>query len=437
MKPDAWVERLFLPVDAASVVIFRVAFGLVMAWDQLHYVLGGRLDYRYLQPLFLFKYPGFQWVERGDEAFMKLVFWALFALALAIAAGVWYRLAAAAFFLGYLYVFLLDAASYNNHNYLVCLLAFVLIFIPAHRPPTVPAWGLWLLRFNIALPYFFGGLAKLNHDWLARAQPMRLWLTTGGVEESHRIALLQKPWAAYFFSWGGLLFDLAIVPLLLVGRTRPAAFVVAVGFHLNNVFMFDIGFFPWLMIGATTIFFPPDWPRRLGLMRKPAKKAPPKGKKAKPPETRPNRLAVAALAAYVGVHLVLPMRHLAIPGNVDWTEEGHRFAWRMKLRDKRGDIRFTVVDKATRRARVFDDHESILTSRQRLHMTQDPDMIRQFARVLGDKMRERGSGDIEIRAQTMLSLNGREAQPLIDPEVDLAAASPTWGRADWIVPLEN
>ena len=36
-----------------------------------------------------------------------------------------------------------------------------------------------------------------------------------------------------------------------------------------------------------------------------------------------------------------------IPGNVDWTEEGHRFSWRMKLRDKRGDVRFVAYDRTT------------------------------------------------------------------------------------------
>ena len=32
---------------------------------------------------------------------------------------------------------------------------------------TVPIWTIWLLRFQIGVPYFFGGIAKLNPDWLA------------------------------------------------------------------------------------------------------------------------------------------------------------------------------------------------------------------------------------------------------------------------------
>ena len=34
-------------------------------------------------------------------------------------------------------------------------------------------------------------------------------------------------------------------------------------FHLSNAFLFRIGVFPWLMIGATTIFLDTGWPRHL------------------------------------------------------------------------------------------------------------------------------------------------------------------------------
>ena len=64
----------------------------------------------------------------------------------------------------------------------------------------------------------------------------------------------------YLISYGGLLFDLLIVPLLLWRRTRPLAFLVALAFHLTNWYLFNIGIFPWLMIAATLLFFPPSWP---------------------------------------------------------------------------------------------------------------------------------------------------------------------------------
>ena len=449
---DTYLARLFAPVDAASVVVFRVVFGLAMWWDLLYYVVAGRLRYRYLEPVFLFKYPGFAWVERGSEEFMTFFFLALSTTALLIALGLWYRFATVVFFFGYCYMFLLDAASYNNHNYLVCLIALAMIFVPAHcdgsfdarrrprlRSTTIPAWGLGLLGFLIGLPYFYGGLAKLNYDWLMRAQPMTLWFSTGGVEPAYQIPILQTALAGYFFSWAGMVFDLAVVPALIWRRTRPFAYAAALLFHLNNAFMFAIGFFPWLMIGATTIFFSPSWPRRFGLMHRPAKKKrPAKAYKAQqpapPPE--PHRGVAVALAVFVIVQLLLPFRHVLYPGHVDWTEQGHRFAWRMKLRDKRGDLRFYAFESRTRKAMLIEDYNAILTPRQRRRMRLDPDLIRQFARVMADRFRQNGQ-DVEIRVQTNISLNGREPQPMVDPEVDLATLRPVFGRADWIVPLEN
>ena len=87
----------------------------------------------------------------------------------------------------YAYQFLIDEALYDNHDYLIVLLGLLLAVVPAHRffsldarrrralaSETVPRWALWLLRFQIAVPYVFGGLAKLDADWLLRAQPMKM-----------------------------------------------------------------------------------------------------------------------------------------------------------------------------------------------------------------------------------------------------------------------
>ena len=58
------------------------------------------------------------------------------------------------------------------------------------------------------------------------------------------------------------MLDLLVVPLLLWRRTRLFAFAAAIVFNLINAVIFDIGIFPWLMLGALLIFFPPDLMRR-------------------------------------------------------------------------------------------------------------------------------------------------------------------------------
>jgi hypothetical protein len=352
------------------------------------------------------------------------------------------------FTLIYAYQFLIDEALYDNHDYLIVLLGLLLAVVPAHRffsldarrrralaSETVPRWALWLLRFQIAVPYVFGGLAKLDADWLLRAQPMRIWLANPGPGE-WRVAAMREPWVAYALSWSGMLLDLLVVPALLWRPTRRFAVAAVLAFHLLNSQLFEIGVFPWLMICATVLFVEPDWPRRARLLprrRGPAPAAEPVAVGRLSPAAR---LGAASLALYVALQLLVPLRGLLYPGDVDWTEEGHRFSWRMKLRDKRGELRFVAVDVASRSAVVLTGVESVLTTRQRLAMLHDPEMIRQFAHRLAQGMKEQGRGPMEIRVATSLSLNGRAPQPMIDPEVDLAAVPASLGPADWIVPLE-
>ncbi len=339
-----------------------------MLWHVLQYLVGGRLERHYLSPFLLFKFFGFEWVDRLPPAAMQLHFILLAVAAILIALGLFYRIACAYFALGITYVFLLDEAAYQNHTYLICLLAILMFFVPAHREfsldalrrpalraQTVPAWALWLLRFQVGIPYVFGGIAKINGDWLLRAEPMRLWLEQGteGPMGGH---FPKGMAAAFFLTWSGMLFDLLIVPALLWRRTRWIAVGLGMGFHLLNSQLFSIGVFPWLMIAATTLFFEPDWARRVGLIPRGKVAGKQVGKKTRkghdgvpsaapaPPPPPLGRLGRIALAAWVGIQLLLPLRHFAYPGNVDWTEEGTRFSWRMKLRDKQGPVRFTAID---------------------------------------------------------------------------------------------
>ena len=274
-----WRERLWEPVDASSVVFFRVTFGILMCIHVLGFFEPGKIERFYLAPSILFKYYGFSWLEPWSLTGMRLHFAGLALCAVGIALGFCYRWAAAGFCLGYLYVFLLDEATYNNHDYLICLLAAVLFVVPAHRTlsldarrrpawrsETLPAWSLWWLQFQVAVPYVLGGVAKLNYDWMVRGEPIGMWLrTVDGAEGSFDLEWFRAPWAGHAFAWGGMVFDLAIVPLLLWRRTRVLAFLGATAFHLSNSQMFKIGIFPWLMIGASTLYFVPDWPRRRGL----------------------------------------------------------------------------------------------------------------------------------------------------------------------------
>ena len=439
-----WLERLFAPVDIAPLVYLRIVFGGVMLWEVFRYFEHDWIG-RYFSPSdFHFTFYGFEWVRPWPGNGMYLHFAALGVAAVCIAAGFFYRIAAALFFAGFTYIFLLAEAHYLNHFYLICLISFLLIFVPAHRSCSLdvqlgrversdwaPAWSLWLMQAQIGIPYFFGGIAKLNSDWL-RGEPMRMWL---GERADYPLIgpYFHNEWVVYFFVFGGLLLDLLIVPALLWKRTRILAFLAASSFHLLNAWLFRIGIFPWLMLASSLVFFPPSAARRiLHALRLPIGQRPDRDRMILP---QGGKLVVAGLLGlYLGVQVLMPLRHFLYPGVVNWTEEGHRFSWHMKLRDKEGEAVFQVRDPKTGKTWKVDPTRH-LDSWQSSKLAKHPDMILQYAHYLAEQKRRQGIPDVEVRAKVFVSLNGRKPQRIVDQSTDLAKQKRSLAPARWILPL--
>ncbi|MHC4108371.1 MAG: HTTM domain-containing protein, partial [Planctomycetota bacterium] len=159
MRARELISRLFDPVDIASLVLFRIMFGAIMLWEVWRYFDHGWIRRYYIEPVFHFKYYGFGWVKAWPGDGMYWHFVAMGLLAAFILSGFLYRLSTALFFLAFTYVYLLDQARYLNHFYLVSLISFLMIFVPAHRALSIdawlrpgirrditPAWSIWILR---------------------------------------------------------------------------------------------------------------------------------------------------------------------------------------------------------------------------------------------------------------------------------------------------
>ena len=267
-------HTLFTPIPKGSIVFFRVVFGLILFWDVCVFFGNGWIDIYFINPIFYFKYYGFSWVHPWSGDGMYYHFVAMGFCALCIACGFLYRFASVFTFLLFTYMFLLDQTRYLNHFYLIVLVLCIMIFVPANRAFSIDAllwpklkekpihrWTVWLLRFQLGCVYIFGGIAKINPDWL-RGEPMRQWL--GDMAHFPVIGnFLASEFTTWTFSYGGIFFDLGIVWLLLYKPTRTLGLLLVCFFHLTNVILFHIGIFPWLMLFATLLFMPADWPHRV------------------------------------------------------------------------------------------------------------------------------------------------------------------------------
>jgi hypothetical protein len=462
---NALVARLFAPVDNSSIVFFRIAFGLIMFWEANRYLKFGWVASTYIDSPILFSYVGFEWVKPWPGIGMYLHFYGLAILSICIMLGFWYRISAVLFFLGFTYVFLLEKANFLNHFYLVVLLSFLLIFVPANqsfsldarrnpaiRSSTAPTWALAILATQFAFVYFYGGIAKLNSDWLG-GEPMRTWLAN---ETQFPIIgrWFTEEWMVYFFSYGGLLFDLLIVPALLWKKTRWYAVAAGVFFHLSNDEIFSIGIFPWMAMAATVLFLPPDLPRRIYEHFSNARLAQhqkTRGRRKQavvetaaipdgdvPFTQRPlvQRATIVLLAVYLAIQVLVPLRHFLYPGSTAWTDQADKFSWRMMLNSKVGEISFNIVDPATGESWVVDP-DTYLSNLQETKMKAQPDLILQFSHFLAAEWQADGYENVEVFADTAISLNGRDPQPIVDPTVNLAAEELTLAPADWITPLEG
>lgn len=432
---------LFFPISVLPMVCFRVLFGVIMLWEVGRYFQNGWIDRYYIQPSFFFTYAGFDWVKPWDGNGMYLHFYILGLLAGCIALGLFYRLSMALFCVGFLYVFLLDQTNYLNHFYLIILMSFLMIFVPAHtrfsvdvllrpqlRADFAPRWTYWILVAQLGIVYFYGGLAKLNTDWL-HGQPMHLWLS-----ENQDFPLIGRyfgdMWMAYLFSYGGLLFDLLIFPILLWRRTFLLGLLLAGGFHFTNAQLFNIGIFPYFMLASLVLFVPSAWWNKFGQQGTDRIYAVPTK------TTTSHRITTGFLTLYFAFQLLFPLRHHLYDNNVSWSEEGHMFAWHMKLRDKEVlALQITVID--TYSETQWEVHlPDYLTERQIQQMSDRPAMLLQFAHHVAAMMEQENGFEVAgIYAIVVVSLNGHPPAYLIDPRANLAEAEQDFLKtASWIMP---
>lgn len=430
----------FSKIPIAQLAIFRVGFGLLLFLEAVGAVLTGWVSTAMIQPQINFSFiPFYPWLQPLPGEGMVYYYLLMGVLGLLVMVGLWYKPAMLGYFIMWTIAYWMQKSHYNNHYYLISILTGIAVFMPANRffsldvkyglvkeRQWTEAWTATILVGLLLIVYTAASLAKIQPDWL-EGKPLQIWFSA----KAHYWLLgpiLQERTLHLLLAFGGILFDGLIIPALLFKPTRKPAIAFALMFHIFNSIVFQIGIFPYLMLFMSVFFFPPQRVHNF-FFRASTLREPPVS------ESRYSKLTVAGVVLFFAVMVWLPIRHHLYEGDVNWTESGHRMAWRMMLRHKEGRANFEIVMPDGQRQ--WHNPAGMLTPKQLGILGTKPDVVWQYAQYLKEEYRKRGE-EVEIYAHVSASLNGRPMQPLVDSSVNLA--NEPWRyftTQSWIVHHEN
>jgi hypothetical protein len=445
-------EHLFEEVYAAPLGLFRIAWGVIMfyffgrlcLWTDMVHI-------KYVNPIFHFKYPGFEWVEVLPPNLMYVLVYAGVVLSILVGMGLFYRFASIALAMVYCYVFLIDVTYWNNHYYAYALISMFFAISDAHQAYSldkirlklsglIPRWQLYLFKFQFVVVYFYGGLSKLqNKDWLTNISGYVL------IENS----FIQKGWAAnhhivypfgMMITWGGLFFDLTIGWLLLWRRTLWLALILAIGFNVSNAIFLHIGSFPYTMLASFILFVSPDRVQNF-IDKRLKRRSTPKEEifiTVTKPHLLRQYLMLLGFTFYVSFQILFPFRSWWYDGSVFWTKEGKLCSWHMMSGSSYIVASFDLVETQKGTNLEYSSSplvaEKYLSKKQVQTMGKWPFLIPQFAKFLKKEAEYAGFKNIKIYGRILVSRNKRPLIHIVPPDIDLASlTAKKWGHNEWIL----
>ncbi|WP_025741294.1 HTTM domain-containing protein [Aquimarina pacifica] len=417
---------LFTKIDNSALIIFRVFFGFLIAAEAIGAICTGWVRKAFVDPEFTFPFIQFDFLQPLPGNGMYFYFAIMGIFGILVMVGYKYRWSMIGYTIMWAGVYFMQKSSYNNHYYLLLLLCMMMSVLPAGnyfsldvklnpalKKISMPRWCVLTIIAQLWIVYTYASIAKLYPDWLSYRVAKNLM---AGRAHYHFVGdILQEHWAHVSITYFGILFDLLIIPLLLWKRTRLIAFIVSIFFHLFNSIVFQIGIFPYMSLAFTVFFFSKETIHRIFMKKKEFYTA----NEMVVPSYK--KLLVPVLIVWFVIQISLPLRHWFIPGDVLWTEEGHRMSWRMMLRGRSGITSFYILDKNDpegKRKRIT--KTKYLSKKQMRLVNSKPDAMWQFAQYLKKKHKEEGK-DIAVYVKSSVSVNGKKRRKYIDPEVDLAA----------------
>src|ERR1700730_14471268 len=141
---------------------------------------------------------------------------------------------------------------------------------------------------------------------------------------------------------------------------------------------------------------------------------------------------------YTSLQILIPLRHLLYKRDLQWTQEGANFSWRMMADRHETNLGMTVEDPRTKD--VYEHApERLLNDKQLIMMGHIPYMLFQYIQFLKQYLKQQT--DIKnpiIRADIQVSLNGRPFQYMFDPTCNLSEVNYSpFTDVKWILPLQT
>lgn len=429
---------LFKQIDNIGLLLFRIVFGFLITLEGFGAIATGWVRKVLVEPKITFNFIGFEFLQylQGPVAYILFVFLGIFGIGVML--GYKYRWSMFGYAIIWTCVYLMQKTSYNNHYYLLMLLCWIMVLMPANRglsidakqnpeikSSSMPQWVKLVFVLQVGIVYTYGAVAKLYPGWW-NGSAISVFMS--GKSDYWLIgSLLQKHSVHIFMAYFGFYFDLLIVPLLLWKRTRFFAFILSIIFHLSNSIIFQIGIFPYMSIAFALFFFSPETLRERFLPKTKTYSLNQIGSAGN------RKFILIAFGIYFLFQLGLPLRHWFFKDDVFWTEEGHRLSWRMMLRARSAYMTVYIEDKNTGKREMYPYH-SLLSGKQINGVSGNPDMIWQFAQEI-KKIEAKKGRDVAVYVKSFVSLNRGPYYPLTDGTIDLTSIR--WNHfkhSEWLLP---
>ncbi len=407
---------------------YRVLFGIAICIQSIYFFSIDFVELDIKRSLLYFSYPYLSFVKPYSSNFGYILLALSFLSSIMIIFNKFTKISYILYFLSFTYFWLIDMSYFNNHYYLISLIALVFIFKSFDSPKigTTSHYEFWLIVFRYLwlMVFFIAGLNKINCFWLKDFEPMKSILAVKASVTNNDI--WNSELVAMIFSYGGLITDIGVVYLLLSKKWKILGFILLLIFNVTNFFFFydigEIGIFPLLILFSLILFLDVN----VSTLNKKFV--------SQFSSTSIQKKIIVGILIFVSI---IPFRHYLIEGHVDWTGEGRRFSWRMKIVQKEFDFKCFVQEEGSSEKYEIPLNE-MLTTKQLSTLAYYPELIPILKDYILIQLESQGFDKPLIYLDYYIGMNGCNKKYGIDNSIPINNLTTNhWRHDKWILSFDN